>query len=66
MGPLMKSSWVINRITLGNIFYMQISTAIIEKHIFLNIVESTHDINTKMESIPMFSWSRNRINTIRK
>jgi len=43
---------------------MQISASIIEKPILFNIVESMHDIVTQMVSIPMFSGSVIRINTI--
>ena len=64
MGSLMKSSWVITPITLGNLFYMQISDSIIEISILFNIVESMNDTVTKMVSIPMFSRSLSMINTI--
>ena len=64
MGSLINSSWVITPITLGNFFNMQISTSIIETFILFNIVESMHDTLTQMVSIPMFSGSVIRINTI--
>ena len=50
--------------TLEENFYMQIS-AMIEKSILFNIVESMHDTVTKMVSISMFSRSIIRINTTR-
>ena len=53
MGSLMKSSWVFTQ--LGNIF-MQISTAIIEKSVLFNTVESMHDNVTTIMSMRMFSW----------
>ena len=59
----MKSSWVVILTTLGH-FYMQISASIIEKSILFNIVESMHDIVTKMVSNQIFSRSVIRINTI--
>jgi len=48
-----------------NIFYMQTSASIIERSIVFNTVESMHDSVTKMVSIPMFSKSLIKINTIR-
>ena len=64
MGSLMKSSWVVTPTTLGNFFYMQIIASIIETSIVFNIVERMHDTVTKMVSIPMFSRTVIRINTI--
>ena len=49
---------------LGEYFYMQISASSIEKYILFNIVESMHDTVTQIVSIPMFSGSVIRINTI--
>jgi len=65
MGSLMKSSWVVILTTLGIFVYMQISAAIIEESILFNIIESMHNTFTKMVSIPMFSRSMIRINTIK-
>ena len=41
---------------LGEIFYMQISAAIIEKSVLFNTVESMHDNVTKNMYMLMFSW----------
>ena len=51
-----KSSWVITQTTLGNFFYMQISTAIIEKNILFNTVEGMHDNVTHIMPMLTFSW----------
>ena len=40
----------------GEFLYMQISTAIIEKSILFNTVESMHDNVTKKMCMLMFSW----------
>jgi len=53
----MKSSWVITQTTLagfGDFFYMQISTAIIEKSILFNTV-GMHDNVQKIMSMLTFS-----------
>ena len=55
VGSLLKSSWVVTPITVGN-FFMQISTAIIEKSFLFNTVESMHDNVTKIMSMLIFSW----------
>ena len=43
---------------------MQISASIIVKSVLFNIVASMHDTVTQIVSIPMFSGSVIRINTI--
>ena len=45
MGSLI--SWVVILTTLGNIFDMQVSVAIIETPILFNIVKSIHDDTVK-------------------
>ena len=50
---------------LGEMFCMQISSSIAEKSILFDIVESVHNTVTKMASIPKFSRSLIRINTVR-
>ena len=52
-------------ITLGEMIYIQISAAIIKKTILFNIDKSVHDTGTKVTSMPMFSRSIIRINTIK-
>ena len=42
---------------LGEFSYMQISASIIKINMLFNIVESMHDILTKMVSIAVFSRS---------
>ena len=56
---------VVIETTLGNLYYMQIGASIIEKYIGFNIVECMQDTVTKIVSIPMFSKSMIRVNTIR-
>ena len=50
----MKSCWVITQTTLEKFLNMEISTAIIEKSILFNTVESMHD--NVMNIMSMFSW----------
>ena len=45
---------------------MQISAAITEAPIFINIYGSIHGNVTKMVYIPMFSWSMSKINALKK
>ena len=45
----------------GEKFYMQISDAITDKSIFINIFKSIHARNIKVVSNPRFSRSRNQI-----
>ena len=40
----------------GELFYIQISAAIIEKSVLFNTVESMHDNVTQIKSMLMFSW----------
>ena len=61
MGPLKYFRQVVLMTTLGNFLYMQINAAITGKSIFFNYMETKQHNDTKMVSIPTFSWSMNAI-----
>ena len=58
-GSLKKFNLVVLWITLGNCVNVQISAAITETSIFVNILATMHYIISKMVSTHMFSRSKN-------
>ena len=66
IGSMKYSNLVVLRTTLGKMCYMQISTAITENMILLNISGNIHDNVSKKVSIPRFSWSRIKIKALEK
>ena len=58
-GVLKKLNLVVLWTTLGNCMNVQISAAITETSIFVNILATMHYIMSKIVSTHMFSWSKN-------